>query len=537
MKKIWSLIKATLSSDMQIFKYKSKSDKKSSRILFVVFLVILLGFSIGSYAAAFMDQLTELHLEFVVVTLFILLTAILTLIEGIYKAGTMMFNCKDDNLLLSLPVRKSTVLFVRILKFYLFELLYNSLFLAPAMIAYTLYVNVGISYYIVCIISLLVLPIIPIAISCLIGGIVSQTSTKFKYKNIAQIVLITIFLLLMLYVSFNFNNILNNLAANANNINDLITKLYYPAGVFNRLIHNFNILELLLFIVIHIVIFVLTIFVLSKVYFKINSRVKEVNTDNKSSKYKIKTHGKTVSFIKKEFNRFINTPVFVTNAAFGLVLYVAACILICFKFEDLVKPLIENNIVSSLDQAKAFLPIITFVLICFASLTSSITSSMISLEGKSFIILRSLPISPARVIFSKVLTALVVMLPFIFIGDIILFIRFSFNILEIIMLLISSVILPLVAETIGILINLKYPKMEFDNDSEVVKQSMSSAVSVFVGMFLIAITVGVVVKVASMGINTDLLLLIGLGFYIILFMLLMLYMNKKSVKDFNNIMV
>ena len=201
MKKLWSLIKATLSSDMSIFRYKSKSDKKSSKISFVVLLILLLGFSIGSYAAAFMDQLTDLHLEYVILTLFILITSILTLIEGIYKSGTLIFNCKDDNLLLSLPISRSTVLFIRILKFYLFELLYNALFLAPAMIAYITYVKVGFSYYIVCLIMLLLLPIIPIVISCLIGGFISQTSSKFKYKNIVQIVLITIFLLVMLYFS------------------------------------------------------------------------------------------------------------------------------------------------------------------------------------------------------------------------------------------------------------------------------------------------------------------------------------------------
>ena len=77
-------------------------------------------------------------------------------------------------------------------------------------------------------------------------------------------------------------------------------------------------------------------------------------------------------------------------------------------------------------------------------------------------------------------------------------IRFSFNILEIIMILIASIIIPLVAETIGILINLKYPKMDAENDSEVVKQSISSSIAVFIGMFLIGLTIFYLIKMTCL---------------------------------------
>lgn len=537
MKKLCSLIKATLSSDMSLFKFKSKKDNKTSKTGFVIVITLLLFFSIYSYADMFMEPLSKVHLEYVLLTLFILITAVMTLIEGIYKASSLIFNCKDDNLLLSLPIKKSTVLFIRIFKFYLFELLYNSVFLAPAMLVYTRYVNVGFSYYLVSVIALFLLPIIPIILSCLIGGFISNTSSRFKFKNIAQIILITIFLLIMLYVSFNLRNIMNSLATNASSINEIITKIYYPAGAYINLVTNFNILELLIFILIHIALFVVMIVILSNVYFKINSRVKEVSIVNNSSNYKIKVHTKTGSLIKKEFNKFINSPVFVTNAAFGLVLHVAACIIICFKFNDLESMLVQGKIPLTIDQLKAYIPIVSFGLICFASLMSSITSSMISLEGKSFIILKSLPINPSRIILSKILTAIIIMVPFILIGNIILIIKFNFSIIEIFLILLSSIVIPLVAETIGILINLKYPKMEFENDTEVVKQSISTTIAVFIGMFLTALSVYLLIKGVILNINVDLILFIGLSIYTLILVLLLIYMNKKSVKEFNEITI
>ena len=149
------------------------------------------------------EQLIPVHMEVFLLTLFVVLFSILTIVEGIYKAGNLLFNCKDDNLLLSLPIKKSTVLFIRILKFYLFELLYNSLFILPAMVVYVQYVNVTWTFYLVSFFTILLLPIVPIVISCIIGGIISYSSSKFKLKNIAQIAITMVFLLAVFLVSFN----------------------------------------------------------------------------------------------------------------------------------------------------------------------------------------------------------------------------------------------------------------------------------------------------------------------------------------------
>ena len=170
--------------------------------------------------------------------IFIFLTTILTIIEGIYKSSNLLFNCKDDNLLFSLPINKRTVLFIRIFKFYIFELLYNSMFLIPAMIAYIRWTNVSPTYYLTSFIGLLLFPMIPIAISCAIGMFISLVSSKFKKKNIVQIIVTTLFLLGVLYISFNLEGLIIKISENATSINDIITKLYYPAGLYIKLINK-----------------------------------------------------------------------------------------------------------------------------------------------------------------------------------------------------------------------------------------------------------------------------------------------------------
>ena len=521
MKKLFSLIRASMTEGMNLFKISTKKKNFFTQVLLPILLILMLMGVMYSYSELIMEELHKVNMEFVLLTLFVILTSLMALIEGVYKSGSLLFNCKDDNLLLSLPIKKSTVLFIRVFKFYAFELLYNSVFLAPAMIVYARYVHPDAMFYVVSIIGLLVFPIIPILISCLIGTVITFISSKFKGKNYVQTIFIFVFLLGVIYYSYNSEDLFSNIAKNASSINDFITKLYYPAGVYIELITSFNVVKLLEFIFVHLGIFIITIILIGKLYFKVNSSVKAIKVSKTKKEYKIKTATPMKAIIKKEFNRFLNSPVFITNAGFGPILFIAGCILASVK----------------LDQFKSYSAIVMFGFICFTSFMTSITSSMISLEGKSFGILKSLPITPYKIVQAKVLTAILIILPCILIGDIIIFVRFGFDLWSILLILIATILFPLVAETFGIIINLKYPKMDAQNDTEIVKQSMSSMISVFSGMAIFGITAFLLYKAWDAKIPINLIMLIFTGVYVLIYLGLMVLLHKICDKSFDNISI
>ena len=535
MNKVLSLIKINLSHDLTIFKINSKKTSKKTKILLPIIITIYLMGFMGVYASMLMDKLKPMHLEFITITIFALIISIITITEGIYKSGSLLFNCKDDNLLLSLPIKKKTVLFVRILKFYIFELLYNSLFIIPVIIVYAINVVPDWTFYLSSFVALLVLPIVPIAISCIIGFLITFISSKFKGKNIVQTIVTMAFLLIVLYLSFNLEGFIKDIAKEATSLNDLITKLYYPVGAYISLINDFNILSLLSYILINILIFAVVVFILGKIYFKINSSQKRVLTSHKNTHYVIKSRSRLSAFIHKELNRFVATPVFITNAGFGLVLFVAACILCSLKFDSLIDMFLKANPKVKVSLITDNLPLIAYGLLCFSSLMTSITSSMISLEGKTFNILKSFPIKSSRIVLYKVITALVVMLPCLLLGDIILFIRFKFDIISIILILLGTLILPLVTELIGIIANLKYPKMDATNDTEVVKQSMSSMIATFVGLGLSGGTILVMIGLFNAGLCSSLIMLIFDLIYGLVAVGLLILLEKKCAGYFNNI--
>ena len=536
MKKLYSLIRASMTSGMNIFKIKQKRDNKKSSIALPIFLSLCFMFAIWSNANMIFEKLAPMHLQMIVISLVVFATSIMTIVEGVYKTGPLLFNCKDDQLLLSLPIKKSTVLFVRIFKLYIFELMFNSLFIIPLIVAYLRWAeNLEWSFFLTSFIMLLFLPAIPVALSCIFGMITTSIASRFKFKNLSQIIISMGVIFCVFYLSYNMDSLAENIAKHATSINDFIMKLYYPAGIYAKLVSQFNIIDLLIFIFINIITMIVTIIILSKFYFKINTRMKSISTSKKIKvdDLTIKSSPKIISLIKKELNIFFKTPVFVVNAGFSLILYIVFVIGICLKYNDFLEEI--KDFFPEINFGN-YLSIIVFVLIAFVSFMTSITNSVISLEGRNINILKSLPIKVKTILLSKVLAALTITTPPILLGDIILFIRFRLNLLEIIFLSLFSILIPLVSHFIGLIMNLKYPKLDFENSAEVVKQSTSSFFSVMLGMILLIISVMLVTKLIEF-MNPILVLLIFLCIYLLMDIILYIYLIKISEKEFKKLSV
>lgn len=529
MKKIWSLIKACMTNDMSIFKIKTtgKSKKEKFFIIGIVSLIFML--STYSYADTLIEELTPNHLEYIALSVFTIFIAIFTLIEGVYKSGSMLFNSKDDDLLLSLPIKKSTILFVRIFKFYVFELLFSMLFTISLVICYALHVKVGFSFYVTSLIVCLLLPIIPIVISSIVGALITWISSKFRLKNIVQTVFTMILFLGLFYLSFNLNIFMERIVQNSSSIFEVISKVYYPAGAYASLAINFSFLALLKFIIFHLLLIFFFIFGLSKIYFNINSDVKKVKIGKKHNKrLVIKSSSQTKSLIKKELNTFFQTPVFIVNAGFGTLIFLIVIVAIIVKFDSVSSTFIDLNIMTRL-------PLYAVIILAMGSFTTSITSSMVSLEGRNYYLLKSLPVSARKVLMAKVFASMLLTVPFFTLGDILLFVRFKIQLISIILILLLTISMPLISHFIGLIMNLKFPKLEFENAAEVVKQSISSLVSVMIGFVLFTLTALLLYKLSKTSMSNEMALLILNVICLLIDASLYYYLIKRGTYLFNHL--
>ena len=533
--KTLSLLKAVLTCDMNMFKYSAgKNASTKKKILLPVFLFLIVGYSIGYYAYVIGKPLHEIGLTYVMLSLFIFMVSIITIIEGIYKSQGILFECKDNDLLFSLPIKRSQILFVRIFKLILFQYIYNLMFLLPIFVIYIYFEHPSINFYLLSFVMTILIPIIPTVISSIIGYFIKLISSKSKSKKIIQTILSSIIFMGIFFLSFNLNNFVNEIALRANSINDILTKIYYPVGAYITLINKFDIIVFIKLLLINIIPFILFILLGGKYYFKIISNSKEsIVGKSKIKKEVFKKNSPIKALIKKELKRYFSSPVYMFNTIFGLFLVLTVTILLCIKGESGVVKLLSSEELGGINIS---IPVMYYICVLFSCLMTSITSSCISLEGKTINITKSLPISEKDILKSKIIYPYIIELPFVIISELIFFIVFKVNIIYILLIFSMSIGTITLSSILGLIINLKYPKMNASNDTEVVKQSMSSMVAIFINMGIIIISV---IGIFTLYDKLNIYLLLSIHVLIIILVTIILYyiLMNKGIKEYRSINV
>lgn len=517
MSKLASLLRATMSGGLQLFNYRGKTER--SRKVMPVLLGFLIGAMMLSSATVMVAGLKEDGAEIAILSLYTLMTAVIIVMEGVYKSGDLLFRPRDNDMLLAMPIKKSKIVLARMIKFYVFEMIYCLIFLLPAIIAYALNVEVGVSYYFVATTMLLLVPVIPIAISCIVGLITSAIATKFvKYKTVLQVVLsfAVLFVMAVFILAMNATSDFDGKSVAV--VSDRITDFYYPAKVFVELVTRFDWLQYLGFVAVNLVVVAVTVLTISRFYFQIITRMGVVKRNSDTGlKYKFVKHSQAFAMVKKELIKYFSTPVLMVNTAMGLVLFLVAVGALCLKFDDIVVSLTSSieNFPLTVEEIYSYLPSATFALVAFASLMTFITATTISLEGKAFNLLKSFPISGRKVIMTKVLAAIILIVPVTIVGSVVMFARFQFGIVDAILILVGAVVIPFVTEMIGIMINLKYARFDAESDAVVVRQSASVLVATFLGLGMVLTVIPTTLAIVFLAGQTVGLLMVDAVFVIV----------------------
>ncbi len=531
MKKFLSLLRANTKGDLNVFKIKSEGKRG---ILLLLLLSICVMFAMYSYADLLMEPLHELGLSYIGISLFSIMVLLLIFIKGINNSQGLIFEAKDNNLLFSMPINKNYILIVRFLRILLFDYLFEILFLLPSIIKYIILTSPSISFYIITLIFLIVFPLIPLVFACVIGYIIKLISVKFKKQKLIQTILTCILFFCLLMISFKLEDIVLNIVEKATSINDFINKLYLPIGLYIELINEFNILKLLELIFLSIIPFILFIVIFNKYYDLIINKSKESIT-NSSKENKInKLQSKSIikSLIKKELKTYFGIPIYVFNTIISPILALIFPVALIFKYDDVMNMIsgygIPNNMIDEL------LPFIFIAMIIILLSMCSITASSISLEGKKYSLLKSLPVKTKDIFISKLLLNEIILVPAFLLSAIVYITVMKIFNYNIIFIVLSIILLTRINGEIGLIINLMYPKLDFSSEVEVVKQSMSVLIAMLFNLIFSLAVIFSFYKLYNV-VNTTLLASIYIIVFIIIILILDKVLNTFGVKKFKAI--
>ncbi len=532
--KFFSLLKAVTSQDMTLFKYKVKQNSPTyKKILLPLIISLSFMLAIGNYYYLIFDDLQKANLSYLLLVLALVIPVVLTLVEGIYKSQGILFDSKDNDLLFSLPIDKKTIILVRLIKMYIFQLLYSLLFILPAYFIYIYFERPNIYFYFISTIMIFLLPIIPTVVSSMIGYLIKRISVKFKLKKLAQIVITFTFFFAIYYLSLNINKWGEYIVKNALDIKQMISSIYYPIGIYINLINQFDIGNFIILLLINLGVLFLFIWFANITYFKIISKSKEYNKNNSTKNLRYKKNTQLKALVIKDLKRYFSSVIYVFNTIFGLVLMVIFTISISINFEKAISMVISGIGGISVDELIKLAPKVYYSVIILMISMTSITSSSISIEGKSFYISKTMPITINKILLSKIIFSYLVTLPFIFVSDLIFFTSFKVEIFDFIAILSTSILLPIISACLGLIINLKYPKIDASSDTEVVKQSMSSMISVLIGLVLAIILIALL----FLNIKFNFIILVEQLILVLVLTILIYILKMYSIKWYQGIEV
>ena len=537
MNNFFTLLKYSLIDSFKLNKLKKKQS--GLRIELVVGLVYLLIFAfVTVYMFAFMQIFNEIGASDLIFLFAIVMSSFITLISTLTKANVYIFRTKDYELLMGLPIEPRVIVATKITNLYILNFIF----------VFTICGAVDISYFIVCgfdIITLLIslvviflLPLFPIVLSSVIAFLLGFIPFTQKTKNILSTILYVSLSILMMVGYFSIMNVTDDqFALSISEIYQKIGNLYFLGLWAFEAIVNKNIIKFLLFIGVSIISFILYVLVVGKYFLNINNLL---NTQKTLKNYNLKNEkfnsskGEIKTLLFKELKMYLGFPSYIINTIIGPIMSIIAIVMFALQY-DTLKVTIET-LFSSLGitvNQNIFLILMGLLNVFFVSLVTT-TASSVSLEGKSFWIIKSAPVKTTSVFWSKIILNLLINIPAIFISMVIA----SFIIKGNIVFAIASTIIPILYSIsgafLGLYFNILKPNFNYDNPIKPVKQDLPVLFSMLISFGISIICFGLLLGLIKF-LELWLILLIELTIAIIFFTIATTLLFKNGVKKFENI--
>lgn len=245
---------------------------------------------------------------------------------------------------------------------------------------------------------------------------------------------------------------------------------------------------------------------------------------NKTKKVYYRQKSQFLSLLQKERKLYFNNVTYVTNTIMFCLILIAIPMIIYFSG---LKDVMPNEM----------LPLVVLLCLCTMAGSCYVSSVSISIEGKRFQNMKSMPITSSKYIWAKILFNVLLVLPFALIAGVLSACFFAGSgVVAIIAYFVLPVMSVVLSSCFGILLNLLFPKMQFSNDAQVVKQSLSGVLGMFGGMVFGAVPFVIELFVYGL-ISINYWILINFCYFCAIILIISLILNKKSNKLVENIQV
>jgi ABC-2 type transport system permease protein len=479
-------LRATFASMFKRSKNSKKRKLEGGKIgiaVLILYCVVVFGYLFFNIFRSIRDPFFELGIGWLYFALDGLLVFSLCVFTCIFTAQSQIFNAKDNELLLSMPIKPSAILTARILTLLVPEYAFEALISIPALIVWILGGHsspLGIVFFAI---EFLLLPLLALAVACLLAWILALATSRMRRKNILTLVISIAFFAVYFIFCFNMQGYVTRLVESGSEIADAFRRGFPPIFYFGRAVTDGSVADIALFAACAVVPFVLIIALLSANFIKVATTKRGAKRIEYREKA-LKASSPLAALNKKELAHYWGNPMFVLNMTMGSMFMVVCGGAVIIK---------RAALLGTLGTLSALLPGLSYAALAGIALSLCATmncasASLISIEGRSLWIAKSLPVNVKSVLLAKLLMHMQISaIPGIFASLCAAFALFPRDLPGILTVLLMPLLFTLFTGLFGLTLNVLLPKFDWVNEVQPVKQGMPVMILMFGAMALVIV--------------------------------------------------
>ena len=525
---IKSRLLALIDSFSRIGTSRQRKKKKTPIVTAVATVMLLVGIivaSVGVMFWGFCDMFVAVGAPWAFWVFAAIYAAMLCIIGSIFTVKTQIFESKDNDLLLSMPIPPKYIFISRMIVLLIVNYLFESVILLPCLVIYSIKVGLSVGGVFGYIVVFLLLPFMALALSTVIAWIISEISSRLKHKTAVTTVLFLSFFCGYMYLSMSIGSLLGEGGALFDSSGLQKTAVFWWAA---DAIANGGFLSLLYFALCALIPAAITFVVLDKTFIRITTTKKTANKIEYKGN-RARRSGALLALLKKELLRFFTSASYILNAGLGSVMTLVMAVILSISAKDFLL-ILE---VPELAWIENIIPAAVVVVCAFFGSMSFVSAPSISLEDRQLWILQSCPVESRQVIMAKLLTHMIVCTPCTLIGAVILCIFYEVSVWMSLLVLLTVLSTVAFCDYVGFFAGLKFPKFGWQNENEVIKQGMAVMISML-GSMVFFVALGVLAYFAAK-ISAWLGVFAIFAVCVIVCAIIHMYLVGYGVKDFENL--
>ena len=437
-------------------------------------MVGVLGGMFTFVAMMLCDAMAAVDMGWLYFTLMGLVAIFMGAFGSVFNTYSSLYLAKDNDLLLSMPVPVSSLVAARLSGVYLMGLMYSAVVIVPAVIVYWVHVAHSAAAIVGGILTVAIVSLIVLLLSCLLGWVVAKISLKLKHKSITTVLVSLLGIGLYYFIYFKAQTVISDLVANAVVYGVKIKGAAYPLYLFGRMAEgDWTAMALVSAAV--VLLTALTWLLLSRSFLRLATSGGSTGKARYREK-KARVRSLPAALLGKECRRFVSSPNYMLNCGMGVLMIPAAGVLLLLKGGEWL-----GLLKAVLPGADSVLAALVISAACLLASMNDMAAPSVSLEGKSLWVLQSLPVSAWEVLKAKLKMQLVFtgipMLVFLACALPVLGLSPVLSLLTAAGSLLSVLLLALFGLTMG----LKMPNLHWTSEIAPVKQGGSVAFALLGG--------------------------------------------------------